>query len=104
MMTTAQHDLPVGKRIRWARKQRGLSQERLAGAIGTTRQVVIRWEAGKHLPNASSRARLGEVLGHEAGFFSENGSDDEDEDSELTAQLLFALRGLIRAERERTYV
>ena len=63
--------MTVGQRIRWARKEVGLSQERLALMIGTTRQVVIRWERDKHLPNASSRDRLGEALDQEADFFAD---------------------------------
>ena len=70
-MSTLTADMTVGQRIRWARREAGLSQERLALAIGTTRQVVIRWERDKHLPNASSRERLGEALDQEADFFAD---------------------------------
>lgn len=39
-------DLPIGKRIVWARKRLGISQERLAGMIGTSRRHMIRIETG----------------------------------------------------------
>ena len=70
-MSTLTADMTVGQRIRWARKEVGLSQERLALMIGTTRQVVIRWERDKHLPNALSRDRLAEALDQEADFFAD---------------------------------
>lgn len=68
---TAPRDLTVGQRIRWARKRKALSQETLAKALGTTRQVVIRWERDKHLPNSLSRERLSEALGQEPDFFGD---------------------------------
>ena len=70
-MSTLTADMTVGKRIKWARNEAGLSQEKLAATIGTTRQVIIRWERDKHLPNALSRDRLAEALDQEADFFAD---------------------------------
>lgn len=76
-------ELTVGKRVRWARKRSGLSMDALAAQIGTTRQVIIKWEKDRHLPNAHSRERLGEATGQHPDFFRDETRhappDDEDD-------------------------
>lgn len=90
----------VGERIKAHRERLNLSHDRFAARLGTTRQVIIRWENGTHSPNSESRRRLAEVTGETASYFSPNGDDDE-EDSELASQLLAAVQAILRAERER---
>lgn len=41
----------IGERIAQLRKQRGMTQEQLADQLGTTRQAVSKWEAGKTNPD-----------------------------------------------------
>lgn len=91
--------LTVPQRIKWLRKQAG-SHDKLAAKVGTTRQVIIRWEKGQK-PSAESRARLAEVSGLPAAFFRDGNSDDEDEESELMAALIGNIRALVRAELAR---
>lgn len=50
----------LGQRIRDARAERGWSQARLASELKTTRQVVLRWEQDKHVP----QARFMHLLAH----------------------------------------
>lgn len=83
MTTLAASEMTVGQRIKAARKEVGLSQERLARVIGTTRQVVIRWEKDKHLPNELSRKKLGDATGRPARFFREGDPDADEEDDQL---------------------
>jgi transcriptional regulator with XRE-family HTH domain len=82
---TSLTELTVGKRIRMARRAAGLSQEKLANLIGTTRQVIIRWEQDRHLPNAKSRNRLAEATGLTADVFIEP-LDEESEEAVLQRQ------------------
>jgi transcriptional regulator with XRE-family HTH domain len=82
--------MSIGERVRWARKRAGLSQERLAQTIGTTRQVVIRWEQDKHVPNEESRRRLAEATGQDAGFFAQD-EDEDDADGDWAASLAVLL-------------
>lgn len=87
-------ELTVGNRIRWARRRAGLSQDKLATLIGTTRQVVIRWEKDRHLPNLQSRERLGEATGQHPDFFRDETRhaphDEDDEAMERRARELVA--------------
>lgn len=73
--TTAQAP-PLGVRIREARERAGYSQDRLAAALNTTRQVIIGWEKGRHRPQERHRVRLIEVTGQKDLFDS---ADEEDE-------------------------
>jgi transcriptional regulator with XRE-family HTH domain len=49
----------IGERIYTLRKKAGLSQEQLAEILGTTRQAVSKWEAGKSLPDLEAVIKLG---------------------------------------------
>lgn len=52
----------LGARIRQLRKERGLSQEALAGALEISRQAVTKWEDGSSLPSTANLFAL-------SGFF-----------------------------------
>lgn len=89
----------MGSRVRWARKRAGYSQEALATAIGTTRQVVIRWEKNQHFPNRESREKLAAATGQPVGFFTgEDQADEDDEESDPLAVLVNAIKVFVRAE------
>ena len=53
---------PLGGRIREARRNAGLSQEKLAEQIGVSRQAVTKWEAGQAAPSTENLLRLAEAL------------------------------------------
>jgi len=87
-METAEHAhrfAENGKSIRRARKRTGLSQENFAAQIGTTRRHMIRLENGEHLPTRALRDRIVEQTGGEDEIRS---SDDEDEESALSGDLM----------------
>lgn len=79
-MTTTMSDareLPLAKRIRWARRQAGLSQVRFAKALGTSQRHVVRWEYGEHRPGPEYRQRIAEVTGLPADLFEDEGDGEE---------------------------
>ena len=45
------------------RKQKGLSQEQLADALGVSRQAISKWEGGACLPETEKLAQLSDFLG-----------------------------------------
>lgn len=67
----------VGRQIRKARKGAGLSHDRLACKVGTSRHHLIRIEKGMHLPRPDLLAKIAEATGKPESFFT---SDDDDED------------------------
>src|ERR1700737_150074 len=50
-------------RLRWARNRKGWSQAELAEKVGTSFEMVSRWERGVTVPSPHYRRRLGAVLG-----------------------------------------
>lgn len=54
--------MSVAEGIRYRRTLLGLSQWELAERMGTTENVISRWETGRHRPTAGSMARLAEAL------------------------------------------
>jgi transcriptional regulator with XRE-family HTH domain len=66
--------LQMKDRIRKARLAAGLSQERFAEVVGTSRRHVMKWEKGTHRPTPRYLARIAEATGMETDFFE--GDDD----------------------------
>lgn len=62
-------DAAIGAEITRRRTQRGLSQSRLAEAIGISFQQVQKYETGLNRVSGSKLWRIAEVLGCEAGDF-----------------------------------
>lgn len=65
------------------RQQKGLSQEQLAEALGTSRQTVSKWESGAALPDALNLLSLSDFFGVSTdtllrGLSEEETSDQED--------------------------
>ncbi len=51
------------RRIREARRQRGLTQEQLAAATGVSRSAVAQWETGRAGQITGNLSRIASVLG-----------------------------------------
>ena len=52
-----------GERLLALRRERNLSQERLAELLGVSRQAVSKWETGESLPDIDKVVRLSQLLG-----------------------------------------
>lgn len=92
-----------GKRLRELRLRKGWSQDQLARAATTSQRNIVRWENDQNKPGSNSIGRLAAALEVDEGDFFSNGSDPDDaeDESELAADLLYALRAFVRAEREK---
>src|SRR5262252_7316384 len=69
-------DRHVGLRIRMRRKELGISQEKLAEALGLTFQQVQKYERAANRISASRLYRMGMTLGVDAPYFYEGYRDD----------------------------
>ena len=56
-----------GRRVRALREHLGLSQDALAGELGTRQQTVSEWETGQYAPRGASATLLG-IIAERAGF------------------------------------
>lgn len=79
----------IHERIAWARKRKGISQERLAEMVGTSRRHVIRWEKTV-LPRQEFQERLAEALDQDPEFFNGDAGEDDEDESELSLDALLA--------------
>jgi transcriptional regulator with XRE-family HTH domain len=82
-------DLHVGGRVRMRRKMLGVSQERLADALGLTFQQVQKYERGANRVSASKLYEIARFLSAPISYFFEglsdptaSGAPDHDEASE----------------------
>lgn len=55
--------MEIGKTIAELRKQKGISQEKLAEMLDISRQAVTKWESGKANPDTENLVRLAEIFG-----------------------------------------
>ena len=74
-------DEHVGLRIRLRRKELGISQERLADAIGLTFQQVQKYERAANRVSASKLYEMARVLKTSVGYFFEGLPDVAPEDA-----------------------
>ncbi len=56
-------DMTIGKRIALLRRQKGLTQEELATAMGISPQAVSKWENDQTCPDISALPKLSRLLG-----------------------------------------
>lgn len=86
-------------RIRQARLNAGLSQDGLARAAGTSTRNVARWESGRHTPRPEFVAAIAEATGRELTFFfTEEGSDEEEDEAALAVDLLNLMRRVVNRQ------
>src|SRR3954465_10385927 len=79
----------IGGRIARARKERGLTQEELAAAIGVSPRSIQGYEAGKVVPYRRL-SQLAEVTNRELGWLLEGETPREaSADPELVERLVF---------------
>lgn len=82
----------IGARITQARQNKGLSQEKLAAVIHTSRRNVLRWEGGYNTPRAEHLEAIARATDTTVGFLL--ASDDDEEEDSLAADLVRFVRSL----------
>jgi len=97
MNSKANHMLLLGRRIKQAREQAGLTQELLAERIGVSRTAISRFELGEIEPNIRNLAALASVLGVSSDYLLGLSSPANRGLSDLTPEALHALENFIRA-------
>ena len=55
--------MKIAETIQSLRKERGMSQEELAGEIGVSRQAVSKWESAQSVPDLEKIVQLSELFG-----------------------------------------
>jgi len=89
-------DIYVGSRLRMRRLMLGLSQEKLASAIGLTFQQIQKYEKGTNRIGASRLFQLANALSTNVQYFYENiqSADRDNEDAREVLTLLASPDGM----------
>ena len=58
--------MDLGEKIRKARESAGMTQEELAGILGTTQIAISRWEHNNRTPNVITFGKLCSAIGASA--------------------------------------
>lgn len=82
-------DVHVGKRVKFARLSKGLSQTDLAGAVGLTFQQIQKYEKGTNRISASRLYEFAGILERDVAFFFAD-ADTGDRGQEAFAGMDFA--------------
>lgn len=90
----------LGRRLKAARENVGLTQEQVAEALGLSRGAIAQLEAGLRFPNSLQLARLAEFYGREVGEFLQAEFQADREDA-LAA--LFRADATLAAEPDRAH-
>lgn len=62
MLTRMSTPLDIGRRVRAARQDRGLTQNELASQVGVSRSAVAQWETGRAGQVTGNLSRIASVL------------------------------------------
>lgn len=54
--------MELKKKLKYLRKQKGLTQEDLAEKLNVSRQSVTKWESGKSLPNLENIKEISNIF------------------------------------------
>ena len=55
--------MTLGEKLKMYRKQKGVSQEKIAELVGVSRQAVTKWESGQTVPSTENLMALASIYG-----------------------------------------
>lgn len=85
-----------GTKLKALRLARGLTQAELAHRAHVRERQIIRWENAQNVPRIGSIKALARVLKTSVDGLME--TDEDDEEADPVADLMNAIRALVRAE------
>lgn len=65
--------MTLGKKLKEARKQAGLSQEQLSEKLGVSRSAVAKWETDNGIPDIENLRIISQLLGVSIDYLLDNG-------------------------------
>ena len=68
--------MTLGKKLKEARKQAGLSQEQLSEKLGVSRSAVAKWETDNGIPDVDNLKILSKLLNISIDYLLDNGEID----------------------------
>ncbi|SEU10696.1 helix-turn-helix domain-containing protein [Paenibacillus sp. NFR01] len=74
--------MEISEKLQQLRKQKGLSQEKLADLVGVSRQAVSKWESGQSQPETDKLLALSELFGVSVDHLLKNQPEQREEPRE----------------------
>lgn len=68
--------MTFGEKLRALRDQKGWTQEQIANKLGTSKQVISRYENNQRSPKLSVAIKYAEILGVSSNYFTDNEDSD----------------------------
>ena len=68
MNKPTKRSLAFGKRLKWARTEKGITQRDLEQQLGCSQSCVSRWESGQKYPKPETMLKISKLLGITAGW------------------------------------
>jgi transcriptional regulator with XRE-family HTH domain len=97
-------ELPLGQRIKWARKRAGLSHDSLVDRVGSTRSHLIKIEKGKvNRPRQELRDRIADATGVPRELFTDEDDEEGDQVKNLDDFLRVRVRQIMREEMRKLH-
>jgi transcriptional regulator with XRE-family HTH domain len=91
-------DVRVGSRVRMARIEASMSQEKLAGGLGLTFQQVQKYEKGTNRIGSSRLQQISQIVGKPVSWFFDEKNTANQASADLCTRLLTAPGGLELAQ------
>lgn len=68
--------MELGKKLLFLRKEKGLSQLKLAEMMNVSRQAISRWEVGTAIPSIDNLKMLGDLYGVSVDYLLDDGAEN----------------------------
>lgn len=78
--------MALARKLQSLRKEKGYSQEELAGRLSISRQAVSKWESGQSVPDIDNLMELARIYGVTVDSILNSGSAAEDDPPALSAE------------------
>jgi transcriptional regulator with XRE-family HTH domain len=94
--------IQIGKKIRYAREDTGLSQRELGKMLSVSDKAISSYEVGRTLPNIHILRKLGEAVHRPMAYFDESVSLDVDLQVKIRTieKELLEIKRLLRENKE----
>ena len=81
------YDQKLGDRIKTLREGRGLSLQKVADFVGTSKNSVYKWETGQANPHAKNLAKLADCFGLDPVFLAYGVMEEQTAHDELVKRI-----------------
>lgn len=94
--------MTFGEKLKGLRKEKGYSQEELAGLLGVSRQAVSKWESDRGIPEIDKLLQISNIFGVTLDYLLKSESLDENKQNNGYYVSRESIDGFLSYKRQRT--